>query len=103
MEFPSVVSAVEAALAVQTIMVERNATLPNERWMQFRIGVHLGEVLVDGDDIFGDAVNIAARLQEAAEPGGISLSGSARDVVHKKIDAAIIDLAKRVSRISLNR
>ena len=94
LEFPSVVSAVEAALAVQTIMAERNATLPNERWMQFRIGVHLGEVLVDGDDIFGDAVNIAARLQEAAEPGGISLSGSARDVVHKKIDAAIIDLGE---------
>ena len=94
LEFASVVAAVEAALAAQTIMAERNATLPDERRMHFRMGLHLGEVLVDGGDIFGDAVNIAARLQEAAEPGGISLSGAARDAVQQRIEAPLVDLGE---------
>ena len=79
LEFPSAVQAIKAALAAQTIMAERNATLPQERQMQFRWGAHVGEILAEEGDIFGNAVNISARLQEAAEPGGISLSGQARD------------------------
>ena len=91
-EYPAVVAAARSCLEAQKIMAERNATLPTDRRMQFRIGIHLGEVMVDGDDIFGDAVNIAARLQEVAEPGGISLSGAARDAVHRHIGSAMIDL-----------
>ena len=91
-EYPTVVSAVRSSLEGQQIMAERDATLPAERRMQFRIGIHLGEVIVDGDDLFGDTINIAARLQEIAEPGGIALSAAARDAVHQHIDAAIVDL-----------
>ena len=94
LDFPSAVQAVKSALAAQTIMAERNATLPQERQMQFRMGVHVGEIIDDDGDIFGDAVNIAARLQEGAELGGISLSGPARDAVVKNIDAPLIDLGK---------
>ncbi|MCZ6861159.1 MAG: adenylate/guanylate cyclase domain-containing protein [Alphaproteobacteria bacterium] len=91
-EYPTVVAAAGACLQIQKIMAERDAMLPADRRMQFRIGVHVGEVIVDGDDIFGDTVNIAARLQELAEPGGIALSGAARDVVHRHVDASMIDL-----------
>lgn len=92
LEFPSAVQAVKSALAAQTIMVERNATLPQKRQMQFRWGVHVGEILAENDDIFGNTVNIAARLQEAAEPGGISLSGQAHDAVTKIIETPLIYL-----------
>ena len=92
LEFPSAVQAIKAALAAQTIMAERNATLPQERQMQFRWGAHVGEILAEEGDIFGNTVNIAARLQEAAEPGGISLSGQARDALSKNIDTPLIDL-----------
>jgi len=93
-EFPSAVQAVTAALAGQTIMTERNATLPQDRQMQFRMSVHVGEIIVEDDDIFGETVNIAARLQEAAEPGGVSLSGTARDAASKNIDAQLVDLGE---------
>ena len=91
-EYPTVISAVRASLATQRSMAERDAMLPDDRRMRFRIGVHVGEVMVDDDDIFGDTVNIAARLQERAEPGGIALSGAARDATHRQVDAAMIDL-----------
>ena len=94
LEFPSAVAAVDAAIATQGIMSERNASVPEERRIWFRIGIHVGEILVDGDDIFGDAVNIAARLQEAAEAGGISLSGPARDAAWQRIDAPLVDLGE---------
>jgi adenylate cyclase len=70
-EFPSIVAAVECAVAVQTRMAERNADLPEDRQMRFRIGINLGDVLIEGDDILGDGVNVAARLEGIAEPGGI--------------------------------
>jgi adenylate cyclase len=70
-EFPSIVAAVECAVAVQKLMAERNADLPEDRQMRFRIGINLGDVLIEGDDIPGDGVNVAARLEGIAEPGGI--------------------------------
>jgi class 3 adenylate cyclase len=72
-EFGSVVGAVQCAIA----LTERNADIPGERQMNLRIGVHLGDVLVEGDDIIGDGVNIAARLEGIAEPGGIRISEDA--------------------------
>ena len=86
------VAAVRAALQVQRIMAERAALLPADRRMQFRIGVHVGEVIAEQDDLFGDTVNVAARLQEVAAPGGIALSGAARDAVYRQIEAPLLDL-----------
>jgi adenylate cyclase len=74
-EFPSVVDAVECAATLQQELVARNAELPENRRMQFRIGINLGEVLVEGDRIYGDEVNIAARIQGVAEADGICVSG----------------------------
>src|SRR6266516_3410993 len=68
-EFPSIVAAVECAVAVQKLMAERNAGVPEDRRMLFRIGINLGDVLIEGDDILGDGVNIAARLESIGEPG----------------------------------
>ena len=90
-EFASAVAAVENAVAVQQGMIERNADLPDDRQMLLRVGVNMGEVIVDGDDLFGDGVNIAARLQEIAEPGGIAISDIVRGQVHDKIDADFVD------------
>ena len=84
-EFGSVVGAVECAVAIQRELAERNAALPPERRMLFRIGVNLGDVLVDGGDLFGEGVNIAARLQALAEPGGILVSGPVFDQVRRKL------------------
>src|SRR5271165_2455584 len=94
-EFPSVVSAVECAMAIQKLMVERNAGVPEERRIVYRIGVNLGDVLIDGDDILGDGVNIAARLESICEPGGLLLSSSAFDQVRGKIDANFADLGEK--------
>ncbi len=91
-EFPSVVDAVECALAVQATMAERNEGVPPDRRMLFRVGINLGDVLVEGDDILGDGVNVAARLEGIAEPGGICISSSAYDQVRDKVAAAFTDL-----------
>src|ERR1043165_188367 len=85
LEFPSVVDAVRSAVAVQRLMAERNADIAADRQMQLRLGIHLGDVIIDGDDIFGDGVNIAARLQEVAEPGGVCLSQLVHDSVRGKL------------------
>jgi adenylate cyclase len=69
LEFPSIVAAVECAVAVQKLMAERNADVPEDRRMLFRIGINLGDVLIEGKDILGDGVNVAARLEAIAEPG----------------------------------
>src|SRR5439155_23017053 len=90
-EFPSVFEAVRSALAVQRLMAERNAEISRDRKMLLRIGIHLGDVIVDDDDIFGDGVNIAARLQEIAEPGGMCLSQSVHDSIRGKIDGTFRD------------
>jgi adenylate cyclase len=84
-EFSSVVNAVECAVRVQRTLAERNAALPEERRMRFRIGINLGDVMVEGDDLFGEGVNIAARLEALAEPGGILISGAVFDQVRTKL------------------
>jgi class 3 adenylate cyclase/pimeloyl-ACP methyl ester carboxylesterase len=85
LEFPSIIAAVECAVAVQKLMAERNADVPEERRMLFRIGINLGDVLIEGDDILGDGVNIAARLEAMAQPGGICISRQAYEQVEGKL------------------
>ena len=82
-EFPSIVKAVDCAVAVQRAMAEQTIKL--------RIGINLGDIIIEGSDIYGDGVNVAARIQETAEPGGIALSGSAYDQVVGKIEAGFGD------------
>lgn len=90
-EFYSVVDAVLCAAEVQRRMARRNADVPPPRWIQFRIGINLGDVIVDQSDIFGDGVNIAARLEALAEPGGICVSGAVRDQVGDRLDGVQFD------------
>ncbi|MGY3440528.1 adenylate cyclase [Bradyrhizobium sp. USDA 4473] len=85
-EFHSVVDAVLCAAEVQRRMAKRNADVAPPRWMQFRIGINLGDVIVDGADIFGDGVNVASRLETLAEPGGICISGAVRDQVGDRLE-----------------
>ena len=94
-EFPSVVDAVECAVAVQAVMAERNDGVPLDRRMLFRIGINLGDILIEGDDILGDGVNIAARLEGIAEPGGICISSSAYDQVRGKVAVEFADLGEQ--------
>jgi TolB-like protein/class 3 adenylate cyclase len=95
LEFPSVIAAVECAIAIQKLMVERNAGRPEAKRIVYRIGVNLGDVLIEGDDILGDGVNIAARLEGLCEPGGVLISGSTYDHVRGKIDAHFVDLGDK--------
>jgi adenylate cyclase len=94
-EFGSVVSAVQCAIALQRLTTERNAGSPGDRRMEWRIGIHLGDVLVEGDDILGDGVNIAARLEGIAEPGGICISDDAFRQVRGKIEAEFADIGEQ--------
>ena len=84
-EFPSVVNAVACSAAIQRGMAGRNESVPADRRIELRIGVNLGDVIVEGDDIFGDGVNVAARLEGMAEPGGIIVSSSVRDQVGERL------------------
>jgi adenylate cyclase len=95
LEFPSVVDAVECAVAVQATMAQRNEGLPVDRRMLFRIGINLGDILIEGDDILGDGVNVAARLEGIAEPGGICVSSSAYEQVRGKVAAEFADLGEQ--------
>ena len=90
-EFASVVDAVRCAVEVQHAMAERNTDVPADRPIEFRIGVNLGDIIIDDQDIFGDGVNIAARLEGLAEPGGICVSRVVRDQVRDKLDFAFED------------
>jgi TolB-like protein/class 3 adenylate cyclase len=90
-EFASVVDAVRCAVEVQQGMAERNAGVPDEKRIEFRIGINLGDIIIDEDDIFGDGVNIAARLEALAEPGGICVSRVVRDQVRDRLDIAFDD------------
>ena len=90
-EFPSVVSAVECACTLQRGMRTRNAEVPEDRRIEFRVGINLGDVIVQGDDLFGDGVNVAARLESVALPGGIAVSQSVRDHVGNKLDLVFRD------------
>jgi TolB-like protein/class 3 adenylate cyclase len=94
-EFPSVVDAVECAVAVQATMAERNDGIPRDRRMLFRMGINLGDILVEGEDILGDGVNVAARLESIAEPGGICISSSAYDQVRGKVAVEFADLGEQ--------
>ena len=94
-EFASVVDAVECAVAMQRGMAERNADVPDIERIDFRIGVNLGDIIIEGDDIYGDGVNVSARIQEIAAPGGVSISGDAYRQVRGKIDAAFEDLGEQ--------
>ena len=91
LEFPSVVNAVKCSIEVQRGMAERNADVPEDRRLIFRVGVNLGDVAADGDDIHGDGVNIAARLQAACSPGGLILSSVAYESLGSLVDATFID------------
>ena len=84
-EFGSVVDAVECAVTIQRGMMERNASVPEERRIEVRIGINLGEVIVEGEDRYGEGVNVAARLQQLADPGGICVSGKVSREVEKKL------------------
>ena len=90
-EFASVVKAVECALELQRVFVLRNAPLPQDQRMQYRIGVNLGDVLVEDSGVYGDGVNVAARLESLCEPGAVAISASAFEQVRDRIDARFID------------
>ena len=94
-EFASVVDAVRFAVEVQREMAERNAGVAADRRIEFRIGVHQGDIIIDAGDIFGDGVNLAARLEGLAEPGGICVSRVVRDEVRDKLDIAFEDLGEQ--------
>ncbi|ANT49394.1 tetratricopeptide repeat protein [Mesorhizobium amorphae] len=85
-EFPSVVDAVACAVEIQRTMAECNAELPKEKQLEFRIGINLGDIIIEGADIYGDGVNVAARLEGLAPPGGVLISGTAFDQVEMKLD-----------------
>jgi TolB-like protein/class 3 adenylate cyclase/tetratricopeptide (TPR) repeat protein len=95
LEFPSVVDAVECSVAMQTVMAERNDSVPEDRRMLFRIGINLGDILIQGDDILGDGVNIAARLEGIAKAGGICISSSAYEQVRGKVAVEFTDLGEQ--------
>ena len=95
MEFASVVDAVLFAVEVQCAMREHNADVPAERQIVYRIGINIGDIIVDGDDIYGDGVNIAARLEGLSEPGGICVSRNVFDQVKNKIEVGFEDLGEK--------
>ena len=100
-EFPSVVMAVECAVEIQTSMAKRNADEPDNRRMEFRIGVNHGDVIIDGDDIQGDGVNVASRMEGLAEPGGVYVTGKVYDEARNKLEIEFEDLGQqRVKNIS---
>src|SRR4249920_2086988 len=94
-EFASVVDAVRCAAEVQRAMAERNAGVPPTRRIEFRIGIHQGDIIIDEGDIFGDGVNLAARLEGLAEPGGICVSRVVRDEVRDKLDVSFDDMGEQ--------
>src|SRR6201747_222284 len=94
-EFASVVDAVSCAVHIQRAMVGRNTAIPLDKQIVFRIGVNLGDIIIDGDDIFGDGVNIAARLETLCEPGGVCISRAANDQIRDKLSIAFADLGEQ--------
>src|ERR1700733_928186 len=95
-EFRSVVDAVRLAIEVQSAMVDRNAGVSPDKRIEFRVGIHLGDVVEEGDgDLMGDGVNIAARLQGVCEPGGVCLSGPAHEQVRDRLKECFADLGEK--------
>jgi adenylate cyclase len=100
-EFPSVVDAVRCAAEVQRAMVDRDAGIPEDRRIRFRVGINLGDIIVEDNDIFGDGVNVAARLEALSEPGGICISRTVRDQIRDKLPYVFEDLgAQSVKNIA---
>jgi adenylate cyclase len=95
LEFPSIVGAIESAIAVQALMAERNNHLPADRVMQFRLGVHMGDVIADEDEVFGDGVNLAVRLESVAAPGGVAVSAKAYSEASKHLSVTFVDAGSR--------
>jgi len=95
-EFPSVVDAVQCAVEIQQVLKTRNTELPDDRKMEFRIGINLGDVIVEGDRLYGDGVNIAARIESLADPGGICISGSAYEQIATKLSLGYQNLGDHV-------
>jgi adenylate cyclase len=91
LEFASVVGAIESAIAIQTLMTERNSQLPADRLMQFRLGIHMGDVIADEDEVFGDGVNIAVRIETVAPPGGVAVSAKAYQEASKHLSVPFVD------------
>ena len=94
-EFVSVVDAVRCAVDIQRGMIERNAQVPAERRIQFRVGINVGDIISDDNDIYGDGVNVAARLEALAEPGGICVSRNVHDQVRDKLGFSFEDLGEQ--------
>jgi class 3 adenylate cyclase len=94
-EFASVVDGVRCAVEIQDEMAKRNADVPPDRRIEFRVGINVGDIIIDENDIFGDGVNVAARLEAPAKPGGICVSRMARDQVRDKLDLAFKDLGEQ--------
>ena len=92
LEFPSVVDAVRCVVEVQTAMAAKMADVPEDRRIAFRIGVNIGDIIIDGEDIFGDGVNVAARLEAEAPVGGIVISRNVHDAVAGRLKATFDDL-----------
>src|SRR3981189_17822 len=90
LEFPSIVGAIEASIAMQSLMAERNNHLPADRVMQFRLGIHMGDVMADEEEVFGDDVNIAVRLESVAAPGGVAISAKAHGEAGKHLRVAFV-------------
>lgn len=91
LEFPSIVGAAQAAIAMQVLMAERNHHLPGDRAMQFRLGIHMGDVIADEDEVFGDDVNIAVRLESVASPGGFAISAKAYREASRHLTVPLVD------------
>jgi adenylate cyclase len=94
-EFASVVDALRCAVDMQRGIAERNVEVPSDRRIEFRVGINLGDIIIDGDDIYGDGVNVAARLESLAEPGGLCISRKVRDEVRDKLDLAFEDIGEQ--------
>ena len=94
-EFPSVVNAVACATEIQRRMRQRNVDVPEDRRIEFRIGIHLGDIIFEDNDIYGDGLNIAARIESLAKPGGVAVSGSVRDNVGNRLDLIFEDTGEQ--------
>jgi adenylate cyclase len=94
-DFASAVDALQCAVAVQAAIGNEDSSRPAGEQMRFRIGIHVGDIIVQGDNLFGDAVNIAARLEALAEPGGIFVSGTVRDQIRTKLHLLFTDLGEQ--------
>src|SRR5712691_10773011 len=95
-EFPSAVEAVACAIAIQRGLASRNKNTPEEKQLTYRIGINIGDIIIEANDIFGDGVNVAARLETLCEPGGLCISRAVRDQVRDKLRVAFDDLGEQI-------